>query len=67
MSGLSLGQNKKIDSLLQVLKTAKEDTSLENAGNGLKSMKRRATEMKAEFVIESQIGGGTQVELILKA
>ena len=43
------------------------DTSKENAGNGLKNMKRRADEMKAEFVIDSQIGGGTQVELILKA
>jgi signal transduction histidine kinase len=43
------------------------DTSQENAGNGLKNMKRRADEMKAEFLIESNIGGGTQVELILKA
>jgi two-component system, NarL family, sensor histidine kinase UhpB len=42
------------------------DTSMENAGNGLKSMKRRATEMKTEFHIESGIGNGTRIELILK-
>ncbi len=43
------------------------DTSKQNAGNGLKNMKRRAEEMKAEFVIDSQVGEGTRVELILKA
>ena len=43
------------------------DTSKENAGNGLKNMKRRADEMKAEFKIESQTGNGTQIDLILKA
>ncbi len=43
------------------------DTSQENVGNGLKSMKRRANEMKAEFVIDSHIGGGTQIELILNS
>ena len=41
------------------------DTSMGNAGNGIKNMKRRADEMKAEFVIDSQVGGGTRVELIL--
>jgi signal transduction histidine kinase len=43
------------------------DTSKENTGNGLKNMKRRADEMKAEFKIESQTGNGTQIDLILKA
>jgi len=43
------------------------DTSKENASNGLKNMKRRADEMKAEFHIESTIGSGTQIELKLKA
>jgi two-component system, NarL family, sensor histidine kinase UhpB len=42
------------------------DTSQQNAGNGLKNMKRRADEMKAGFKIESQPGSGTQIELILK-
>jgi signal transduction histidine kinase len=42
------------------------NTSQENAGNGLKNMKRRADEMKAGFKIESQPGSGTQIELILK-
>ena len=43
------------------------DTSQDNIGNGLKNMKRRADEMKAEFKIESTKGSGTQIELILKA
>ena len=42
-------------------------TSQENTGNGLKNMKRRADEMKAEFNIESHPGSGTQIELILKS
>jgi two-component system, NarL family, sensor histidine kinase UhpB len=42
------------------------DISQQNAGNGLKNMKRRADEMKAGFKIESQPGSGTQIELILK-
>jgi signal transduction histidine kinase len=36
-------------------------------GNGLKNMKRRANEMKAQFLIESSKGSGTHIELILKA
>jgi len=43
------------------------DTAQDTAGNGLKNIKRRAQEMKAEFVIESKIGEGTQIELTLKA
>ena len=43
------------------------DTSKENAGNGLKNMKRRAEEMGAGFLIESKVGEGTRVELTLKA
>lgn len=43
------------------------DTSEDNSGNGLKNMKRRADEMKAQFKIESSKGNGTQIELILKA
>jgi len=42
------------------------DTSQPKAGNGLKNMKRRADEMKAEFNLESQPGNGTQIDLILK-
>lgn len=42
------------------------DTSQENIGNGLKNMKRRADEMKAQFIIESSKGNGTQIELKLK-
>jgi signal transduction histidine kinase len=42
------------------------NTLQENTGNGLKNMKRRADEMKAKFMIESQPGNGTQIELILK-
>jgi signal transduction histidine kinase len=41
--------------------------SEEQTGNGLKNMKRRAQEMNAKFIIESQDGNGTQTELILKA
>jgi len=43
------------------------DLSQDNAGNGLKNMKRRANEMNADFKINSSIGSGTQIELILKA
>ncbi|MBK5285590.1 MAG: tetratricopeptide repeat protein [Bacteroidia bacterium] len=43
------------------------DTTQDNIGNGLKNMKRRADEMKAEFKIESSKGNGTQIDLILKA
>ena len=43
------------------------DISQDNVGNGLKNMKRRAEEMGAGFQIVSQIDGGTQIELILKA
>jgi two-component system sensor histidine kinase UhpB len=43
------------------------DPSQENAGNGLKNMKRRAEEMKAVFEIISQAGNGTRILLNLKA
>jgi two-component system, NarL family, sensor histidine kinase UhpB len=43
------------------------NTSQENTGNGLKNMKRRADEMKASYRLESAIGKGTEIELILKA
>lgn len=43
------------------------DSLQDSAGNGLKNMKRRAEEMKAQFKIESTTGNGTQIELILKA
>jgi two-component system sensor histidine kinase UhpB len=43
------------------------DISGEKTGNGLKNMKRRADEMGALFIIDSHVGGGTQIELILKA
>jgi signal transduction histidine kinase len=39
----------------------------DTTGNGLKNMKRRAMEMKAQFNIESGKGNGTQIELTLKA
>ena len=42
------------------------DISHENAGNGLKNMKRRAEEMKAEFKLESKLGEGTRIELTLR-
>lgn len=43
------------------------DTSQDMEGNGIKSMKRRADEMKARFTLESGKGDGTLVELMLKA
>jgi two-component system sensor histidine kinase UhpB len=43
------------------------DMAGDTIGNGLKNMKRRADEMKAQFKIESSKGNGTQIELILKA
>ena len=43
------------------------DMEKENTGNGLKNMKRRADEMKAEFRIDSKPGNGTQMVLILKS
>jgi len=42
------------------------DTTQDTIGNGLKNMKRRADEMKAELKIESRKGNGTQIELTLK-
>jgi signal transduction histidine kinase len=42
------------------------DMSQETSGNGLKNMKRRAEEMKAEFHLESKPGEGTKIELIMK-
>jgi len=43
------------------------DTSQPSNGNGLNSMRRRANEMKAQLKIESAIGSGTSIELIMKA
>lgn len=43
------------------------DTSQHSDGNGLNSMKRRAKEMKAQLKIESAIGNGTNIELIMKS
>ena len=43
------------------------DLAKDHSGNGLKNMKRRADEMKAAFKMESSVGNGTQIELILKA
>lgn len=42
------------------------DISLPPEGNGLNNMKRRAKEMNADLKIESAIGTGTGIELILK-
>lgn len=42
------------------------DTSQPSNGNGLNSMRRRANEMNAQLKIESVIGNGTTVELIMK-
>jgi signal transduction histidine kinase len=43
------------------------DSLQDSAGNGLKNMRRRAEEMKAQFTIESSNENGTQIDLILKA
>ena len=43
------------------------DKSDDTPGNGLKNMKRRADEMKADFKVESSKGNGTHIELILHA
>jgi two-component system sensor histidine kinase UhpB len=43
------------------------DMAADTSGNGLKNMKRRADEMKAQFKIESNMGNGTLIELKLKA
>jgi ligand-binding sensor domain-containing protein/two-component sensor histidine kinase len=42
------------------------DATQPSNGNGLKSMKRRAKEMKASLKIESVTGSGTSIELIMK-
>jgi len=42
------------------------DSLQDSAGNGLKNMKRRAEEMKAQLTIESSKGKGTQIDLTLK-
>jgi signal transduction histidine kinase len=36
-------------------------------GNGLKNMRKRAEEIGGRFLIESEIGNGTTIQLILKA
>jgi two-component system sensor histidine kinase UhpB len=43
------------------------DNMVATSGNGLKNMKRRANQMKAECIVQSTVGKGTQIELILKA
>jgi len=43
------------------------DLMQDNAGNGLKNMKRRADEIRAQLKIESGKGNGTQVDLVLRA
>ncbi len=43
------------------------DTSMPHNGNGLNNMKNRSKEMKADLKIESEIGTGTSLELILKS
>lgn len=43
------------------------NSSQEIIGNGLKNMNRRATEINAQFKIESSKGNGTKIELILKS
>ena len=43
------------------------DTSQHSNGNGLNNMKRRAKEMKARLIIESETGSGTNIELIMKS
>lgn len=42
------------------------DVSQPSNGNGLNSMKRRAKEMNAQLSIESVIGSGTNIELLMK-
>lgn len=42
------------------------EISRNSEGNGLKNMKRRADELRAQFKIESQKGNGTYLELTLK-
>ena len=43
------------------------DTEKPNSGNGLKNMKSRAIEMGARFIIESEPGKGTTIQLLMKA
>ncbi len=43
------------------------DTLLPSNGNGLNSIKRRSKEMKAGLQIESEIGAGTSIALIMKS
>jgi signal transduction histidine kinase/ligand-binding sensor domain-containing protein len=43
------------------------DTAQHTNGNGLNSMRRRANEMNARLTIESVIGSGTRIELIMKS
>lgn len=43
------------------------DVNRENQGNGLKNMKNRATEMGAKFLIESELGKGTTIQILIKA
>ncbi len=43
------------------------DVAQTSKGNGLLNMKNRAEEMKAQLIIESEKGSGTNVELIFKA
>ena len=41
------------------------DTSKESKGNGLKNMQRRAAEIGAKLLIESEPGKGTTIQLLL--
>ena len=41
------------------------DTSIESKGNGLKNMRRRAAEIGAKLLIESEPGKGTTIQLLL--
>jgi signal transduction histidine kinase len=43
------------------------DITQETVGNGLKNMKNRAMEMGATFLIESEPGRGTTIQLLIKA
>ena len=43
------------------------DSENPSPGNGLKNMRNRANEMNAELKIESSIGNGTSIELIVKS
>jgi signal transduction histidine kinase len=43
------------------------DINRESQGNGLRNMKNRAEEIGAKFLIESEPGKGTTIQLLIKA